>query len=190
MTANRMSKSKLALVVQVEEQYETLKMVARVCYRDDVKEPNLLLNPSWDYGNTTAEVFEGFEITAYLGGLSYSSSADNDMGTWGLGYAFRPYKIDKAAHAAAIAKTMVKLNKGLTDLRDAEGYVGDSEFHTYILRIARVLGIKEVHVRNSVQARANSGDFYRKVDAPGLQYWISDKVTLVREGKKREAISG
>lgn len=176
----------LAILVQPENQYDTLKLVARVLYLDD--KDGKLLNPSWNYGDRSAEVFDGFEVSAYLGSLSYSSG-DLTTAAWGFSYTFKPYQVQRAAHATAIARTFTKLDKGMDAIRDAEGYLTDRDFHVYVLRVARVLKIKSFYVRSTPQQFGYTGEHYRKVDGSGLQSYIEHTVALVQDGKKAQVLA-
>lgn len=181
--------SKLALLVQCEESYGTLEMKAYVVIPQENGE---LHHPQWSYGgHDFGAEFYGFEASCYVGHSDYiAAQQDREDPLWGFGCYFKPHRVESVRQARAIASVLGKLDKGMDAINASEGYIGNGDFATYALRVARVLKLTGgVYVRNTKEAQARSGETYRKVDGAGLQYWVNDKAQLVRDGKKRDVLA-
>lgn len=196
MTTNTTAR-KLALLVQVEERHGQYRAVARVVMPTTEDGTLTMLSPQWhdryEHGEHAAR-FEGFEIAAYVGnqstwGSNYATDTDDKL--WGFGVSFAPYRIDQADHAQAIARTLAAIDRGLRKASEDDGYIRDGEFARYVLRIAKILKIKDVYIRNLPRAYGMSGERYRLTNGFGtLDYWATEVMEMANGGKVRELVKG
>jgi hypothetical protein len=181
----------LALLVQAETNYGTHRITAQVVVpKDDGGKLELHAPEFRRYGDAVEKAagrYNGFTLSAYVGD-SYSKG-DKPGEIWGAGYFYEPHRVESAEHALAIAGVLRTLDRGLDKIRDAEGYINHDDFHTLILRVARILKIKTIYVRNTRKARDVSGERFRKVDGSGLQGWVEHTAALARDGQYAEATS-
>ncbi len=185
MAVKKNDTSKLALLVHLENSYGQLKMIASVV---EVQPDGELHNRQWSFGSGTGRQYEGFRVTTYVDYNGMGGSPDEARGIWGSGYYFEPSRIDSAEHATAIATVMRKLESGLEKLTSAEGYIRDDDFGLYLMRIARILGIAKVYVRNRKRTQTMTGEKYRSVDGAGLQSYVSMVVSDVHAGRRSEYV--
>ena len=185
MAIKKNDTSKLALMVQLEDQYGQLKLVASVV---EVQPDGELHNRQWSYGDGTGRQFDGFRVHTYVDYNGMGGTSDEPRGIWGGGFFFEPHRIDSAEHATAIATVMRKLETGLAKLTNAEGYIRDEDFGLYLMRIGRVLGIAKVYVRNRKRSQDMSGQKFRSVDGSGLQLYVSMVVSDVHAGRRHEYV--
>lgn len=177
--------SKLALVVQLEDNYGQLKLVARVFEQQENGE---FLNREYRYGSGQGRQYDGFLVSAYVDYNGLGSGELDQRGVWGQSYRFEPASIDSAEHATAIATVMRRLASGLEKLNNTDGYLRDADFAMYLLRIAKVLGIPKIYVHNRKRSIAMSGERFRSVDGAGLQSYVSMVVSDVHAGRRNEYI--
>lgn len=182
MATVRTDYARLALVVQVEENYGTYRAVARVVVPQADGD---LHNLSWhghgvSYGEdepADAQRFAGLEISAYAGSGSWSSfQSDTDQQLWGFGIHYAPHRVENGVHAQAIARTFAQVERGMSKAESEDGYIRDGEFARYVMRAAKALRIPRVYVRNTPRAYAATGERYRIADFGTLQYW-TEQVT-------------
>jgi hypothetical protein len=57
-----------------------------------------------------------------------------------------------------------------------------------VLRVARVLRIGKVYVRNSRPVFDRSGHKYQKVNGPGLQSWVASAADDIKEGRASDHV--
>lgn len=163
-----MTKRIFGFFIQAESNYSTPRVVARVVYKDaDGTLLNLSTANRWEEG---AE-FADFEVHAYKG------QREGEARLWGASHSYSATHIT-LDQAERMTKLLRKLNKGMDKLNSEEGYVRD-DFAAYLIRVARILGIKEFYVRNSPRQREMSGEYQRKVDGATLQFWLQDDENLV-----------
>jgi hypothetical protein len=176
----------VVLFVQVEKQYETYRVTGRV----HLRQPNgEMHSATWDYGYGTAAEYDGFAAHAYLGaGWSSGVTPEDEKGVWGMGFSYSPFRIDNAKQAKAIARVMERLERGLDKLNDDEGNLGQEDFAGYLVRIARVLKIKEIWVRRTERQRNLTGELYQLANGSKLQYWVQEVDQAARTGKRGELI--
>lgn len=169
----------LALMVQVEDNYGCPRVAAHV---HTVADDESLRNILWTGGREPFERFDGFAVTAYL---------DVDRGVWGPGCHVE-VRMDRARHARAVASLLATVERGLDRLNGSNGYLPADDYASYLLRVARVLRVSRITVRNSPRRRELTGDTFRSVNGSGLQSWTDDVrrvakagelATLVRSGR-------
>lgn len=135
-----------------------------------------LTDPDNDYGyDATDRPLKDLRPQAWL---------DDKSGMiFGMSTEYRDVHSVDLRTAEAMVKTLRKLERGMEKLSESEGYVKADDFATYLLRAARVLGIKAFYVRNNRQQRAMSGEAYRKVAASGVQYYVDTICEAVSKGE-------
>lgn len=171
----------LALLVQVEESYGTFRIAARVVLHNAADE---LLGISWSYGGfDKGAEFDGFVVHAYLGSASGMTPLEGERGVWGIGHSYSPFRIEKAKQAKAIASILGRLERGLEKISSEDGYLDRNDFAGYLLRIGRLLRIKDFWVRNDAERRVSSGQHNRQVNGAGLQLWVQDVDQITRDSK-------
>lgn len=180
-----MTTKKPCLYLQVEDNYGT-KIVRAHVGKLDPSDGNML-NVSWRdrFGNDRlAPELDGFTIRAYVGSAAGLTPLEGERGVWGYGVEYDLYRIDDPKQAQAIARVLTKVETGMQKLNSELGYLAAADFAGYVLRVARILGIRDVYIR-SVQDRVwkTSGEVFRKVDGSGLQYWVTDINERARDGK-------
>lgn len=172
----------LVLSVQTEERYGQYRLVGRVSRLNEAGE---MLGTSWRYGgHDLGAEFDGFEVHAYLGNTPGLSEYEDTKGLWGFGHSYAPYSIETAKQAQAIARVLTRLEKGLDRLNTDEGYSND--FDVYLRRVAKILRLKEIHVRNLPGHW--SGERWRKVTGNGLQDYCKTIDTYSRDSRKSELV--
>lgn len=150
----------MVFVVQVEENYGSSRIAARVCTRGDGGELRDIL---WSSGRGAHERFAGFAVTAYVD--------SDERGVWGFGYHV-DVRMDSARHAKAVAGLLGAVERGLDKLNQSDGYLPGDDFAAYLLRVARVLRVSSFEVRNLPRQRDLSGQVFRAVNGAGLQFWV------------------
>lgn len=127
-----------------------------------VEENGDIRNPGYDYG-IDDEHFNDFHVSAYA----------RDNGTLdGFSADYREAFCVDLSRAEKMVKHLRKVDRAMRKITTDEGYAED--FATYVLRVARVLGIKTFFIRNTHDQRFTSGDAWRKVDGYGVQHYIGD----------------
>lgn len=169
-----MSKNPI-LFLQVEENYGSTRLMGRVGY---VADDGHVINVQWRdrFGDDrcTPEL-DGFTIRAYVGSAFGMTPLDAERGLWGWGFEYDlSGAIDDPKQALAIARILTKVKAGMDKANGEQGYLAAGDFTGFVLRIAKVLRIKDVHVRNVRERLWNTGELYRRVDGAALQYWVAD----------------
>ena len=191
MTDKAPAKVDLYLLVTVHDEYGQVKLRAEIVR----KNPNEgeaadypYLSTSWSYGGfEPGSEFDGFAATAYVGdgGNMWGTKRDN-RGVWGIGVQYAPHHIETARHASAIARVLGRVERGLAKANETGGYLAEGDFAAHVLRIARILRVKDIVVRNhNGRNRTYSGEKYRTVNGTGMQYWVRDVVESVEKGTHR-----
>jgi hypothetical protein len=170
----------VVLLAQVHKEFDTYRVMAHVRLHQLDGE---MRGANWDYGNGSAREYEGFAVHAYLG-----NNWDSEQGVWGQGFSYSPSRIESAQQAKAIARVMEKLERGLDKLISDEGYVASDDFAGYLLRIARVLRIKQIWTRSTKRHQDMTGEYYRLVNGSSLQYWVKDLDEAARAGRCAELL--
>jgi hypothetical protein len=181
-----------AFLVEPIDEYGTLKIRADVVRlatddeRDDViaagsataysKMFRTLHGMGFDAG--PERELDGLRVQCRVGHVS----SDEPVSTWGYSHYFEGHHIG-LAQAEAIVKTLRRIGKGLDRAASEQGYLPEGAFHGYLLRVAAALRIKHIYVYNSPQTADMTGDAFRLVDAPTLQWWIGDRVAAVANSK-------
>ncbi len=164
-------KPNVALLVQTENVYDIRRIVGRFVVP---QEDGDLYGISWQsrFGDSEGIAhLADLEITAYVGDRDNFGPYKNGR-VWGLGHSYGPNRIDSTEHARAIAHTLGKIERGLRDLNGSAGYLAEGDYHGYALRIAGILRVPTMYVRNFRRAQEMSGDRYHKVDGSGLQSYV------------------
>ena len=159
------TKLRLAMCLQVETEYGTSRIVARIV---TVADDGSLRNPlSSSYDDDAP--YADFAVTAYV---------DNEhTAPWGMSYEYRrPFTVNLRT-AENMVKILRKIDRGMQRLNASQGYVTENNYAEYLFRVAGVLGIREYYVRNTDKARARSGEMFGKRDGAGVQYWVADRVS-------------
>jgi hypothetical protein len=187
-TTRKPDTSKLALFVGIENEYGQLKLVASVV---EVQDNGELHGTSWSgrFGDGAGAEFDGFRISAYIDWDGYSGSTPDQRGVWGPGVSYRAHHIDSADQATAIARTLTRIEAGLRKMSAADGYLTDSDFGAYVARIAKILKIGKLYVRQTKRARDMSGNHHRAVSTADLQSYVLHAVSEIHAGKRSEYVS-
>jgi hypothetical protein len=177
-------KVKLAWMVQVERIYGITRVVGRVVR---VQPSGELHNISWQwrFSPEAGDEFGELEVGAYINDREREVP---QVGVWGLSARYHDLSIDSPEHARAVARVMVKLDKGMDALTKAEGYVADGNFAGYLVRVGRVLRITDYYVRNNRKGREMSGEMYRRTDGSGVQSWLAHAVSEIDAGRIGEYV--
>lgn len=166
----------LAILVQAETSYEQHHIRAYVMLPQSDGE----LHSPDRYSGPAARRFAGFVISAYVGN-GFSLSPDNNPDeVWGWSYRYDNVSVDDHEQATEMARVLRTLENGLRKIEDDEGYTHD--LAGYIMRIARILKIKDIRVRNAQEQYGYTGERYRKSNGSHLQWWISNARDLARKG--------
>lgn len=184
MTRN--GKPGLVFYVQVEDEYGQKRLKARVMSEQPDGE---LHHVQWAYGGfDPGAEYEGLEVSAYVGDNPNWGSTDPFRGVWGSGLHYQLHRIENARHAKAIAAVFGRIERGLERVTREDGYLADSDYASLVLRVARVLKIGEVYVRNSRPVFDRSGRRYQKVNGPGLQSWVASAAGDIKNGKASDHV--
>lgn len=186
MPTNDKTGETVVLLVQVEKEYDQYRVKGRV-HRHQLD--GEMESANWNYGNGLACDYDGFAVHAYLGNpWSTGPTVESEQGVWGHSYSYSPHRIESAQQAKAIAKVMTRLESGLDRLNHDEGYLASGDLAGYLLRITRVLRIKEIWTRTTPRRFDMTGETYRKVNGSDLQYWVQEVDQSARAGKQAELI--
>lgn len=182
----RSGKPNLVFHVQVEDEYGQKRLMGRVM----AEQPNGELHQvQWAYGGfDPGAEYEGLEVSAYVGDNPNWSSTHPFRGVWGSGVHYQLHRIENARHAKAIASAFGRIERGLERIKQEDGYLADSDYASLLLRVARVLRIGSIFVRNSRPVFDRSGRTYQKVNGPGLQSWVASAADDIKEGKASDHI--
>jgi hypothetical protein len=165
------SRPNLAWLVQVEEEFGTRHIRAHVVKpQDDGALHNVVAN-SW---SEPAREFADLRVTAYLGDVTYETNRSGGGRIWGVGHEYKPFRIDSAERAREIARMMDKIKRGLDKATSDLGYLADEDFGGYLGRVGMAVKIQTIYVRNSTPFNNVDGRKWRKLDVPGLAYWLSE----------------
>lgn len=176
----------VAMQVQTENMYDIRRIVARFVL---VQESGEFHNILWDRFGATASArhLADLAITAYVGERDYSSGSRYRNGkVWGCGHEFEPHRITTADHARSIANTLAKIQRGMDKLNGEAGYLAPDDFHGYALRIASILKVRTIYVRNLRRGQEMSGQRYRKVDGSGFQHYVASVEQYAEKGDYHE----
>lgn len=177
MTAPKIT---FSFLVKETNEYGTRKLEATIVYKDAKGE---LLSPLGSWTSDPGYELADFRVYAYLGGLTFmghAASAD-DARVWGCSVGYNPNNVETAERAEAMAKVLRKITKGMAKLRDEQGYLAESDFAGYLLRIATVLRIRTFYLPMSDKQREMTGQRWNYVTATGLQGWIQEQERLMRK---------
>jgi hypothetical protein len=166
------SRPNLAWLVQVEEEFGSRHIRATVVKpQDDGALHNIVAN-AWS--EPTRE-FADLRVTAYLGEIEdYATNRSSGGRVWGVGHDYKPFRIDSAERAREIARTMDKIKRGLDKATSDLGYLDDADFAGYLGRVGMAVKIQTIYVRNSTPFNNVDGRKWRKLDVPGLAYWLTE----------------
>lgn len=183
-------KPNLALLVQLEDEFGQARLKAYVMA---VQPDGALHSTSWQgrFGYDEGSEYDGLEVSAYVGQTAYDQPLSEDSpyrGVWGINTYYAPRHVESVQHAQAIARVLGKLERGMNALRESDGYIRDGDLTTHVLRVARILKIGTIYVRQSQRARDMSGETYRKVTGASLQSWVECVSSDVQSGRKRDYV--
>lgn len=173
-----------ALLVQAEESYGMRYVRASVVLPQSDGE---LHTAQWTWSNSASTGrYEGFRISAWVGD---TMDRQKDAGTiWGVHVEYDVSGLREVEQAAAITKVLRTVYNGLSKLEKELGYIQHDDTHSYILRVAKALGIKDLYVHNTRDAAFRSGEQYRKVTGSELQYWLGTVSELADKGQWQNAM--
>lgn len=173
----------IAIMVQAEDSYSQHHIRAYVMLPQD----DGSMHSAQRWSGDAARQYAGFRLTARVGhGYDTSRGDENPGEIWGWSVEYTDVMIESAEQATEIARVLRKIETGMRKIEDTEGYTSD--LAVWIMRIARILKIKDLYVRNGQQAYGMSGERYRAVSGSALQWWVSDAVRLAKKGSWRELI--
>lgn len=133
-------------------------------------------NPGYDYGIDDAH-FNDLMVSAYV-----NDTGESAGNVYGLSVDYRDVFSVDLKRAEGMVKLLRKVTRGMDKLNDAEGYVSEGAYAAYLLRVARVLGIRTFYVRNDRDARARSGERWRKGTGSTVAYYIDTVQTDIAKG--------
>jgi hypothetical protein len=123
-----------------------------------------LLSPSEPPPPTTGLYLTNFQVSAYL--------SHDEQRAWGYFHGYStPYRVDRTV-AEAMIRTLRKVGKSLNKTTEHQGHVKD--FDDYLFRIAELLDARTYYLRNTAEHLSVTGERFRRLDAPGVQTWLSD----------------
>jgi hypothetical protein len=178
-------KAVFALFVQLEDDYGQAKLKTRVMTVQPDGDLNGLL---WGIGGfDPGAEYAGLEINAYVADNASWGAKEHPMrGVWGHGVHYELPQVENARHAKAIASVLSRIERGLERLTQERGFLQDCDYAGLVLRVARILKINRVHVRNPRAVRERTGQFHRRVTAVELQSWVLSAVEDVEQGNRLE----
>lgn len=137
------------------------------------------------YGSGEEQAMRHVRVTAYVG-HGYSVYADEAPGeVWGERVRFVPGgSIDSADEAMGIARAFAKVERGLTRIREAEGW--HKGYAGLVVHVARVLKVDTFAVRNRRGAREMTGEVYRTARGGDLESWVRYLSHDLGEGRRSE----
>ncbi len=154
-------------LVRTETEHDARLMIAEIVYPD--QRDGTLLNLSGARRLDEGFAFKGLQVRMYLSGLPATTAP------FGLRHGYHPGPGGIDLHdAAAMARTLWTLDRGLTRLDSQGGYIAQDDFTTYLTRVADVLRIGGIyHVQNSDRQRARTGTWTTTTDGTGLRSWVT-----------------
>lgn len=175
----------LAFVVEVVKRYDQVYLHGTVV---EVQDDGSFRNLSYSYGSENGAEYADFVVRAYVDRATFDGT--ETLGVWGLGYGYQDvHSITSADHAKAIGRVLSTVDRGLSKLNESLGNLRtDSDYGAYLFRIANVLKIGKVYVRNPIRRAAMTGDKYRIVNATDLQYHVASVVDDVHNGRISEYV--
>jgi hypothetical protein len=150
-------------------------ITAVICYSNDgpikrtLHEPGAILSPNW-IGHDG--LYQDYADLAVIGSLS--GEFDTWL-SWEVEYR-NVYSID-ADRAQAMAKTLKRIGKAMTTLRDTRG--APPGFNTYLARFAEVIGCKRYAQR--ADTMLPNGSHWRHFDVDGMHRWTTARETEFRD---------
>jgi len=165
------TRPKLAWLVRVEEEFGTKHIRAHVVQPNDDGSMHNISADTWSDPN---RAYADLRVSAYLGDITYETNSSAGGRIWGVGHEFKPYRIGTAERAREIANMMTRIGRGLDKATSELGYLPDGDFAGYLGRVGMAIKVRDIYVRNSTPFRNIDGQKWRKLDAPGLSYWLSE----------------
>lgn len=160
-----------AFMIEPTTRFDTLFIRAHIVR---VMDDGEFRNPGYDYGYAD-DHFNDFAVSAYIN--------KDDARIYGMFAEYRePFSVD-LKRAEGMVKHLRKVTRGMDKLNENDGYVNENDYATYLLRVARIIGIKSFYVRNDREARERSGERWRKVTASGMQYYADTVRANLAAGK-------
>lgn len=132
------TRRELGFYLARHEQYDVREIVATVVYKAtatdtfDPEEYGRSFNPPSDRHGHPASAYADFHVRAYI-------DREREGRCFGTRYVFRPFEMD-TARAEASVRVLRKVDKAMTVVQDAEGYLPESDFTGKLLRVARAIG--------------------------------------------------
>lgn len=161
----------LAWLVQVEEEFGSRHIRAHIVKVDDDGSMHTTGANSW---SDPTRSYADLRVTAYLGDMRYETNTSHGGKIWGIGHEYKPFRIDSAERAREIARMMDKIKRGLDKATADLGYLDDADYAGYLGRVGMAIKVQTIYVRNSTPFQGVDGRKWRKLDAPGLNYWLSE----------------
>lgn len=161
----------LAWLVQVEEEFGARFVRAHIV---TPREDGTLHTPSVNAWSDPTRPYAELRVSAYIGDITYETNQSAGGRVWGVGYEYKPYRIGSAVRAREIASMMTRVEKGLDKATAELGYLADDDFAGYLGRVGMAIKVPTIYVRNATPFRNMDGLKWRKLDAPGLSYWLSE----------------
>lgn len=155
--------------------------------------PCELLGGSYDIRASLVAMDDGHNSTGdysyedrYLSAFLVSGYVDptiTDQGVYGIRAWFSEVYSVELDNAEKMTKLLRKIQRGMDKLNDTEGYVKGGDFFAYLMRIARVLGVKTIYVRNTYKLREIRGELYTRTSGSDLQAYIDAAVDNISSGR-------
>jgi hypothetical protein len=86
---------------------------------------------------------------------------------------FAPTRVE-LAQARHILATLRRVDKGLAAAEVQRGSVEVGDFHTFVTRVAAILGVTAFHVRATAAHREATGQRIGTLDGGGLRTWLAE----------------
>lgn len=180
-----MPKPKLALMVQLEREYDQWHAVARPAVLtgdDDVyRYPQTV-----EWSDRELWKFADFSVRSYVGnGFVREMPMPEGRADifWSYGVEYRPTRVERVDHAKAMVSTLVKVRTGLERTNDTVGQLRPGDFAGYVYRVGSILGIPDVYWRNEPDRRAMSGEAWSRVSLNSLGYRLDQAVDSIRKDR-------
>lgn len=179
--------TKPAWLLQVVDCYDQLHLQATVVFVQDDGE---LHGCGWSWSERKAGQYDGLRVSAYIGHSwnTFRREDENPSQIWGLSAEFEVSHIRHVDHAKDIASVLGRIEKGLHKMSSEDGYLKDGDYPTYLLRVGKILRIRDIYVRNTRQAREMSGDQFSLKNGSRMQDWVLHAARQCGDGKRTEYV--
>ncbi len=129
------TRRELGFYLTRQREYDVHEIVATVVYKAtaadtlDPEEYGRSFNPPSDRQGHPAFAYANFHLRAYV----------RDGRCFGTRYVFKPFEMD-TTRAEAYVRVLRSVDRAVTAMHEADGYLPDDDFAGHLLRVARAIG--------------------------------------------------